>query len=70
MLRDKLDYPVPETIHLFALECSGRIRYFAEKGQSCFEVFPDSIVPVSRDGILRLRRYLGLQKRFEEFYFI
>jgi len=57
-------------IYLFALECSGKVRYFAEQGQNCFEVFTDSIAPVSRDGLLRLKRFLDLQKRFEEFYFV
>ena len=32
--------------------------------------FTDSIAPVSRDGLLRLKRFLDLQKRFEEFYFV
>ena len=54
-----------KVIYFFPFECFGRMRYFAERGNSFFEIC-ENVDGLSRKGLQRLQRYLAMQKSFED----
>jgi len=66
MVRLKID-SANELIYLLPFECPQGFRYFAKSGERVFEISRERIPTYVAGGISRLKKYLEVQKMFDEF---